>query len=126
MPKKSKPTKSAFVRSLPDTMKASDVAAKAKAAGLKISAKHVYVIRSLDRRKALTAKIAQRKEARGGSAVPPKSWTPERMMRVVATDKILPCIDGTADLDKSFRQYVLHVGVAHAQRVLNEMVAAAQ
>ena len=39
-------TKAAFVRSLPATMSAAEVVAEAQKAGIKISAAHVYVIRS--------------------------------------------------------------------------------
>jgi uncharacterized lipoprotein YddW (UPF0748 family) len=39
-------TKAAFVRSLPATMSAAQVVAEAHKAGIKISAAHVYVIRS--------------------------------------------------------------------------------
>lgn len=53
MPKKSasksnakKQTKAAFVRSLPRGMSAKDVIAKGKAAGMSLSAAHVYAIRS--------------------------------------------------------------------------------
>lgn len=49
MPKKTaakKQTKAAFVRSLPRTMSAKDVIAKGKAAGMSLSAAHVYAIRS--------------------------------------------------------------------------------
>lgn len=41
-----KQTKAAFVRSLPRTMSAKDVIAKGKAAGMSLSAAHVYAIRS--------------------------------------------------------------------------------
>jgi hypothetical protein len=42
----SKQSKAAFVRALPSTMSAKDVIEKAKAAGHKLSAAYVYVIRS--------------------------------------------------------------------------------
>jgi hypothetical protein len=42
----SKQSKAAFVRALPSTMPAKDVIEKAKAAGHKLSAAYVYVIRS--------------------------------------------------------------------------------
>jgi hypothetical protein len=44
--------KSAFVRSLPDSMKAKDVVAKAKEQGFTLSEKHVHTIRSEARRAA--------------------------------------------------------------------------
>jgi hypothetical protein len=47
--------KSAFVRSLPDSMSLKDVVARAKAQGLTLSEKHVSAIRSLARAKLRTA-----------------------------------------------------------------------
>ena len=40
------PSKAAFVRSLPKTLTAKEVVAKAKAAGIKLSTGYVYVLRS--------------------------------------------------------------------------------
>src|SRR5689334_16817564 len=53
MPKtKSKsPNKSAFVRSLPESMSAKDVVAKAKAAGMILTENYVYTIRSAAKKK---------------------------------------------------------------------------
>jgi hypothetical protein len=44
-PKKTAPTKSDFVRSLPSTLTAPEVVKKAKAAGIKLSTQLVYVVR---------------------------------------------------------------------------------
>lgn len=44
--KKPKPSKSAFVRSLPSTLSALEVSEQAKAAGIKVSAAYVYSIRA--------------------------------------------------------------------------------
>ncbi len=63
MPKtdaKKTPNKSAFIRSLPATMPAVDVVAKAKAANLKLTPAFVYAIRSKSRNKAPGAKGAKR------------------------------------------------------------------
>ncbi len=59
-PKKTPPSKVAFVRALPDTLSAREVSEKAKAAGLKITPGYVYEIRS----------SAKRRSAKAGPAAP--------------------------------------------------------
>jgi hypothetical protein len=51
-PKKAQPTKSDFVRSMALDAPAKDVAAAAKKAGIRVTERYVYVIRSSDRAKA--------------------------------------------------------------------------
>jgi hypothetical protein len=70
MPKKTQ-TKSDFVRSLPMEMPAKDVVAKARAKGIKLSTKHVYVIRSLEKKRTANVKAVRdsNRKARAHSAV---------------------------------------------------------
>ena len=99
-----KTTKAAFVRAIPDSVPAKEVVAKAKAAGITISEKHVYVIRS-----------GARKKAGKGSA--------EKTGRTRA-DRA-----PTSSDEASFRKLVLALGipkskaiVADVERKLNELI----
>ena len=100
-----KTTKAAFVRAIPDSVPAKEVVAKAKAAGITISEKHVYVIRSGARKKA-------------GKGSTPK------VRRAVASDHAPASSDET-----SFRKLVLALGipkskaiVADIEKKLNELI----
>ena len=93
-------SKAEFVRSLPSSMPAKEVIAKAKEKGIKLSPAYVYVIRS----KSGSAKI-QSPSKRG-----PK-------MRSGA---------GTGALEKQFISLALELGFFRAQAILNDVRARIQ
>lgn len=89
-------TKVAFVKSLPPTMPASEVVAKAKAQGLSLSAAYVYVIRS----------------KAGARKAKPVRRAPQRR-RTTSTD------GGSAE--RSFASLVLDLGFARAGELLEQL-----
>ena len=100
-----KTTKAAFVRAIPDSVPAKEVVAKAKAAGMTLSEKHVYVIRSGARKKA--GKSAPKPSRAAGT---PRASTP-------------------GSSETAFRKLVLDLGipkakaiVADVERKLNELI----
>lgn len=95
-------SKTAFVLSLPPTMSAKDVLSKAKAAGLKLSEKYVYVIRS-------KAKAGGKRKGRGRGRRPASS---------VAT------LGGA--IDARFSTLVLDIGLARAETILKNLRAKAR
>jgi hypothetical protein len=96
MPKKKKPqNKTAFVLSLSPTMPAKEVLAKARAAGLKLSEKYVYVIRSKAK--------AGGKGKRRGPGRPPKA----------------AAHGGTTD--SRFVSLALDLGLARAEAILRNV-----
>jgi hypothetical protein len=99
---KPKVNKSAFVRDLPATLSAAEVVQKAKGAGITITDKHVYVIRS----KAKVAKAGRSASRRGR---PPK----------VTTAKTKSLATGRASsLAVQFVDAALDLGLARAEGLL--------
>jgi hypothetical protein len=104
MPKTKKPqSKTAFVLSLPPTLSAKEVLAKGKAAGLKLSEKYVYVIRS---------------KAKAGG---------KRKGRRPGKGKGTPSVAGLAGaIDARFATLVLDIGLARADAILKNLRAKAR
>jgi hypothetical protein len=98
MPKKKKPqNKTAFVLSLSPTMPAKEVLAKARVAGLKLSEKYVYVIRS-------KAKAGGKRNGRGrGSGRPPKAAA------------------HAGTMDSHFASLLLDLGLERAEAILRNV-----
>ncbi len=92
-----KVTKAAFVRSLPHSMPAKDVVAKAKAAGFSLSTKHVYVIRSEANKK------------NGKSATQARGREP----------KVSPAAGGS--VETNFRKLLLAIGIAKSKSLLADV-----
>jgi hypothetical protein len=74
---KKKPSKAAFVRSLPATTPAKDVVAKAKAAGLSLTEPYVYNVRATSKAK---------KSGTRGPGRPAASQNVESLLRAVASN----------------------------------------
>jgi hypothetical protein len=116
MPKKSsksanaKPTKASFVRGIPSSVPAKEVVAKAKAAGMTLSEKHVYVIRSDAKKR--SAKNAKKKAA-GGAA--PKAHAPS----AAATKSVSSNGGGTNETN--FRKLVLALGIPKAKSLVTDV-----
>jgi hypothetical protein len=94
-------SKAAFVRSLPRTMSAKEVIAKAKAAGLKLSPAYIYVIRS---------------KSTGPSSKAPKT----------GGGKPGPKPKNGRGLENQFIGLALDIGFGRAQELLNSTKAAVQ
>jgi hypothetical protein len=94
-------SKAAFVRSLPRTMSAKEVIAKAKAAGLKLSPAYIYVIRSK------TSGPGKGSRAAGGGRPGPKPKNGK-------------------GLESQFIGLALDIGFGRAQELLNSTKAAVQ
>ena len=94
-------SKAAFVRSLPRTMSAKEVIAKAKAAGLKLSPAYIYVIRSK------TSGPAKGPKAAGGGKPGPKPKNGK-------------------GLESQFIGLALDIGFGRALELLNSTKAAVQ
>lgn len=92
-----KTSKAAFVRALPDSLPAKEVVAKAKAAGMTLSEKHVYVIRSGARKKKAGGKISAK-----GIATSPRASN-------VGSD------------ETSFRKLVLALGIPRAKAIVADV-----
>jgi hypothetical protein len=114
MPKKSsksaKPTKASFVRGIPSSVPAKEVVAKAKAAGMTLSEKHVYVIRSDAKKR--SAKNAKKK-AGGGAA--PKAHAPSSL----ATKSV--STGGGGAHETNFRKLVLALGIPKAKSLVTDV-----
>jgi hypothetical protein len=109
--------KSSFVRSLPSAMPASEVVKQAKARGITITAKHVHVIRSLERKRKLRAGIAK------NAARDPKPGASEAYAKPTrpAVDRHSTTAEITAHNEKALRTLVMHIGLDRAQAILHEM-----
>ena len=94
-------SKAAFVRSLPRTMCAKEVIAKAKTAGLKLSPAYIYVIRSK------TSGPSKGPKAAGGGKPGPKPKNGK-------------------GLESQFIGLALDIGFGRAQELLNSTKAAVQ
>lgn len=113
MPKKSsskaaasaKPTKASFVRAIPSSVPAKEVVAKAKAAGMTLSEKHVYVIRS-------DAKKRSAKKKAGGAS---KGHAP-----AAQATKSVSHSGGGAN-ETNFRKLVLALGIPKAKSLVTDV-----
>jgi hypothetical protein len=74
---KKKPSKAAFVRSLPATTPAKEVVAKAKAAGIKLSEPYVYNVRATSKAK---------KGGKRGPGRPAGAQGAEQLLRAIASN----------------------------------------
>lgn len=102
-----KGSKTAFILGLPADMPAKDAVAKAAAAGVKVTEKYVYNIRSSSRRKGPKAKR--------GPGRPPKSAAPRAAKRGRAD---------SGDLEGRLRAAIAELGLARARAVLDEVATA--
>ncbi len=105
--------KSAFVRGFGMDVPASDIVAKAAARGFKLSAKHVYVIRSLDKKRAL--------KLNGGKTV-----VSVPVAKRAGDGDALRTARASRDNDQSerdFRTLVAHMGLDRATTVLAGIAA---
>lgn len=93
-----KTSKAAFVRAIDDSVPAKEVVAKAKAAGITITEKHVYVIRSGARKKKAGAKSAAPKPTRVAS----------------------PGASHSSD-ETSFRKLALAIGIPRAKAIVADL-----
>src|ERR1700689_3464393 len=113
--KPAKPTKASFVRAIPASVPAKEVVAKAKAAGMTLSEKHVYVIRS-DAKK--------RGKKRGAKAAPKASVGHSTLAaKSVSTS-------GGSATETTFRKLVLALGIPKSrslvldvERRLNQLIS---
>ena len=90
-------TKSAFIRSQPDTLSAKEVVDRAKKAGFTIGEKYVYVIRSASRKKAGKGK---------------------RVAKVAAAAAPAPAAE--TGNEREFRRLALHLGLKRADELLTD------
>jgi outer membrane biosynthesis protein TonB len=107
--KAEKPTKASFVRAIPSSVPAKEVVAKAKAAGMTLSEKHVYVIRS-------DAKKRSKKKAAKGSA--PKASSSGQSS--VAAKTVTSNTSGGA-AETSFRKLVLALGIPKSRALVSDV-----
>lgn len=101
---KPKINKSAFVRGLSATMPANEVVQKARAAGIKLTIKHVYVIRS-------KAKVAKGKRGHRGAGRP-------SIAAVTAPA-------ATVGMDTAFASLALDIGLVQADALVARLRRAA-
>jgi hypothetical protein len=106
--KPAKPTKASFVRAIPASVPAKEVVAKAKAAGMTLSEKHVYVIRS-------DAKKRSKKRAAKGSA-PAKATTGHSTLAA----KTVSHSGGSAN-ETNFRKLVLALGIPKSKSLVSDV-----
>jgi hypothetical protein len=117
--------KSAYVRALPATMSAKDIVAKAKGDGISLSEKHVYVIRS-NQRKASKKGGAGRKRGRPSSASKSTAQTKTHSAPAShpaaashSTSHKAPAGKG----DAAFISMALDLGLARAESILKSVRA---
>lgn len=111
------PNKSEFVRSLPADMPAGDVVAKAAAAGLKLSAKHVYVIRSLEKKRAAKAAGGSKPAGKPAAAKPARNGKDKGGVQPAARTPRASNGHGH-DVNHAFRALVLQVGLVNAKAMI--------
>lgn len=114
MPKKSsksakpaKPTKASFVRAIPTSVPAKEVVAKAKAAGMTLSEKHVYVIRS-------DAKKRSAKKKAGGGSSKGSAGPSSLAAKSVASS-------GGGANETNFRKLVLALGIPKSKSLVSDV-----
>jgi hypothetical protein len=106
--KPAKTTKASFVRAIPSSVPAKEVVAKAKAAGMTLSEKHVYVIRS-------DAKKRSKKRAAKGSA--PKA--PSAGHSTLAAKSVAS--SGGSATETTFRKLVLALGIPKSRSLVSDV-----
>jgi len=105
--KPAKTTKASFVRAIPSSVPAKEVVAKAKAAGMTLSEKHVYVIRS-------DAKKRGKKRAAKGSAPKASAGHSTLAAKSVATS-------GGSSTETTFRKLVLALGIPKSRSLVSDV-----
>lgn len=108
MPKKkakSTMTKTAFVKSQPATLSAKEVVQKAKAAGITITDKYVYNIRSMAKTKKGATKLGRPK---GSKNKAPSAKTTKRGA-------------SSGDDEMAFKRLVLSIGLPKAEAYLSDL-----
>jgi len=103
--KSAKPTKASFVRAIPTTVPAKEVVAKAKAAGMTLSEKHVYVIRSDAKKRSAKKKGGAAKGNAGTSTVAAKAVSSS---------------GGSAN-ETNFRKLVLALGIPKSRSLVSDV-----
>lgn len=106
-------SKTAFILRFPEGMPAKDVVAKAAAAGINVSEKYVYNIRSAHRGKA--------GKATRGPGRPPKATG--NAVRIGKRGPGRPRAGG-GDLEQQLRTAIAEAGLARARAVFDEVAAA--
>lgn len=104
-------SKTAFVLGLPADMSAKDAVAKGAAAGIAISEKYFYNIRSMHRGKS--------GQVRRGPGRPPKKGGPGRTRGRVGRR---PAFGG--DLESRLRAAIAELGLARSRAILDDVAAA--
>ena len=108
---KAAPTKTEFVLGQPATTSAKDVAAKATAAGIELTPKHVHTIRS----KSKAAKAVAKKPAVARKAATKNVTKPKAAAKAPTAG---PTVDGDV---VSFRKLVLGLGILRARQLLEDL-----
>jgi hypothetical protein len=98
-------SKAAFVRSLPRTMRARDVVARAKAAGIELNEKYVHRVRSMS---------GGKKRRKGGAAPAPAAAAPRAAAAPAAHA-------ATPSSEVQFRKLVLDIGVSRARQLVDDV-----
>ena len=100
-------TKTAFVKSQPASLSAKEVVEKAKAAGITITDKYVYNIRSVAK---MTKSAAKRGRPKGSKNKAP-------------SPKITKRVASSGDDELAFRRLVLSIGLPKAEAYLSDLKA---
>jgi hypothetical protein len=109
---------SAFVRSMPTTMKAKEVSEAAKAKGLKVTSGLVYMVRSAEKKKT-GGGTASAPKAKGKPGPKPKTqyqdWKPSVVIH-----------GGGGGDETAFKKMALEIGFPRALRVIEELAKKAE
>jgi hypothetical protein len=110
--KPAKPTKASFVRSIPSSVPAKEVVAKAKAAGMTLSEKHVYVIRSDAKKRSAKKKAGG--ASKGHAAAASTSHAPKAVSHSAGGG-------GGGSNETNFRKLVLALGIPKAKLLVTDV-----
>ncbi len=108
-------SKSAFIRSQPPTMPARDVVEAARAAGITMTTKFVYRVRSTP------TKVAGKKPAAATKAAPTSKPAPKAPAKPKAASPKKPAPTSGSDEVVTFRRLVLGLGVRRSRGLLEEL-----
>lgn len=106
-----KGSKTAFILNLPADMPAKDAVAKAAAAGIKVTDRYVYNVRSAHR--------GQPAKAKRGPGRPPKAATGRRAGQAPGAR-----LSRGGDLEARLRGAIAELGLARSRAVFDDVVAA--